>query len=61
MKKDRKEYFRRYREENRERLNAYHRKWTRENREKVRAYKKRYKAKKKGRRNYEQLPGKDTS
>lgn len=48
MKKNRTEYFRRYREENRERLNAYHRQWTRDNPDKVRAYKKKYRDKRRG-------------
>lgn len=34
----RREYGRRYRAENRERLNAYKRKWRRDNPEKVKAY-----------------------
>ncbi len=42
MSTDRTEYFRKYREENRERLNSYHCQWEKENPEKVKEYKRRY-------------------
>ena len=48
MGNKRTEYFRQYREQNREKINAYHKQWAKENPEKVKQYKARYKAKRKG-------------
>ena len=47
MKDSRTEYFRRYREAHRDKLNAYHRQWTRANRDRVNEHKRRYREKKK--------------
>ena len=41
-KKARREYYREYREKNRERINENYRKWTRENPEKTKAIQARY-------------------
>lgn len=38
----RREYYRKYQQENRERLNAYQRQWRAKNADKVREYNKRY-------------------
>lgn len=42
VKEAKREYWRRYRKKNREKLNAYHRNWNKENPEKMRQYRRNY-------------------